>query len=98
MCSFFRIVVRLRRRSPPPDARDAIPFLSVAERVNVPLRCSQEELKCRRPRLFLFLLFWDSFYTRIFPSDCLVCHCAIEFLILDVKVRRFFFFNLNFYV
>uniref|UniRef100_A0A4W6D5G5 RNA binding motif protein 4.3 n=1 Tax=Lates calcarifer TaxID=8187 RepID=A0A4W6D5G5_LATCA len=36
ICSSFRIVVRLRRRSPPPDARDTIHFLSAAERVKFP--------------------------------------------------------------
>lgn len=95
VCSSFRIVVQLRRHSPPPDARNAILFLSGWARY-VPLRCSQDDVKCRRPRLFFFALHWQSFYSQIFfPPGCFSFLCCSIFNAWRLGV---FFFYLCIYV
>lgn len=53
---FSRIVVRLRRRSAPPDARDTILLLSAAERVSFPCDAHRRNRIVKNPRLILFLL------------------------------------------
>lgn len=77
---------------------------SLAERVTFPLRRSQDDVNCRRPRLLQFLFIWHCFTAVLFfylnsppHPDCFSLYCAV-FLMLDVVANiTLIFFYLDFF-